>query len=119
VDRPSESLPSSEHFKPREFACRHCGQIKLTRELLVHLELLRRIVRRPIPIVSGYRCAVHNAAIGGAPRSQHLTGRAADIPPDIALLAQAKQAGFTGIGVLRGDAVHVDVRPGPRAIWTY
>ena len=111
--------PSSEHFKPWEFRCPHCGELRLVPELLIHLELLRRIVRRPIVIVSGYRCPVHNEAVGGVPRSQHLTGRAADIHPDVATLKQAVAAGFTGIGVLRGDAVHVDVRPGPRAVWEY
>lgn len=112
-------LPSSDHFKPREFRCPHCGEIRVTEALLVHLELLRRLVRKPIPIVSGYRCPAHNKAVGGVPRSQHLTGRAADIPPFLARKQDAERAGFTGIGTLNGYAVHVDVRPGPRAYWEY
>lgn len=42
------------------------------------LEPLRRSVGR-ITITSGYRCRRLNEAVGGARRSQHLTGEAADI----------------------------------------
>jgi uncharacterized protein YcbK (DUF882 family) len=112
-------VDGSAHFKRREFRCPHCGVSRATDELLEHLELLRRIARRPIPILSGYRCPIHNTAVGGAPRSQHLLGKAADIPASIASLTQAKAAGFTGIGISNGRAVHVDVRSGPRVVWHY
>ena len=43
------------------------------------LEPLRSYVRQPIIISSGYRSPALNQALRGAPRSQHLTGEAADI----------------------------------------
>jgi len=45
-------------------------QLEQVRAILDHL---------PIHINSGYRCPGLNRAIGGAPTSAHLTGRAADI----------------------------------------
>jgi uncharacterized protein YcbK (DUF882 family) len=73
----------------------------------------------PLRIVSGRRSAAHNRAVGGAPRSQHLYGRAADIPSGYATVLQAERAGFRGIGSKGAWAVHVDVRPGPPARWAY
>ena len=43
------------------------------------LEPLRAYVRQPIIISSGYRSPALNQALRGTPRSQHLTGEAADI----------------------------------------
>lgn len=90
-------------------------------ELLAQrLELLRRIRgNRPLTILSGYRTPAHNAAVGGAPHSQHLRGAAADLPEGYASVQEAIWAGFTGIGSRGPWAVHVDVRPGPRVRWTY
>lgn len=102
----------SAHFDSSEFRCRHCGDLELAGELVTLLERLRSIINRPIVIVSGYRCATHNAKVGGASQSQHLFGRAADIRTGVATVRQAREAGFRGIGERRGWAVHVDVRPG-------
>ncbi len=43
------------------------------------LQPIRDLWGRPLPLSSGYRCLRLNRAIGGAPKSQHLTGEAADI----------------------------------------
>ena len=43
------------------------------------LEPIRKAFRQPIIINSGYRCRQLNRAVGGAQRSLHLSGRAADI----------------------------------------
>jgi zinc D-Ala-D-Ala carboxypeptidase len=43
------------------------------------LEPLRTALKKPIKISSGYRCPELNKAVGGAPKSQHLDGQAADI----------------------------------------
>lgn len=76
-------------------------------------------MQRPIAIVSGYRCPVHNAAVGGARDSQHMYGAAADIHSGIATVSQAARAGFRGIGSAGPWAIHVDVRDGPPARWKY
>lgn len=71
------------HLSLTEFACPHCRWPRAHRSLTVALEAYRArwFSRSGLPIVSGYRCPVHNKAIGGAARSQHLQGRAADVPP--------------------------------------
>lgn len=109
----------SEHFSHEEMACKHCGVAKVSCELMAALERLRARLGRPLPIVSGYRCARHNRDVGGAPRSQHCRGTAADLPVGRVAVSQAEAAGFTGIGTRRGWVTHVDVRPGPPARWTY
>lgn len=89
-------------------------------KLARHLERLRAINDgQPLHIVSGYRSPAHNTRVGGATRSQHLRGAAADIPRGYATVAEAMEAGFTGIGSSGPWAIHVDVRPGPLARWTY
>ena len=43
------------------------------------LDPLREAWGKPIIVTSGYRCPRLNKAVGGATKSQHLTGHAADI----------------------------------------
>lgn len=74
---------------------------------------------RPLRILSAYRGPLKNASVGGARQSQHLAGRAADIPIGYATVEEAVMSGFTGIGSKGPWAIHVDVRPGPLARWTY
>lgn len=110
--RALQELPwLSPHFKSWEFACRHCADVVCRRELVRGLEALRRVNgRRPLAVVSGYRCPPHNAAVGGAARSQHLYGTAADLgyPCPVSL---ARDLGvFSGIGQKNGRVRHVDVR---------
>lgn len=109
----------SEHFVEREFRCRCCGRVRIVPELVQALEQLRAQIEKPITIVSGYRCPTHNRAVGGGSMSSHVTGRAADVRPGLATPAQASGAGFRGIGIRNGWAVHLDVRQGRAARWTY
>ena len=107
-----------KHFKVREFACRHCGQVRLNIDLLLKLEQLRTKTG-PLVINSGYRCPTHNKNINGAKNSQHIQGRAADIratnmTPNI-VATYAEQVGFDGIGKYQ-NFTHVDVR-GYKARW--
>ncbi len=72
------------HFRWPEFACR-CGcaapqsVIVSYQRMAEVLEVLRAEVKAPVSIISGYRCAKRNAAVGGASSSQHLVGAAVDI----------------------------------------
>lgn len=47
-------------------------------ELAKNLQVLRDEVKKPIKITSGYRPAELNAKVGGATKSRHITGQAAD-----------------------------------------
>lgn len=113
----------SPHFSLREFStCRsgECTGTLVDPHLVCVLEQLRSICGdRPLRIVSGYRCHPCNVRVGGADHSQHLVGRAADIPAGYATVAEAARAGFTGIGNKGAWAIHVDVRPGAPARWSY
>ena len=110
----------SPHFSRSEFRCRHCRALAgPARELVQLLERIRALQGKPLVVVSGYRCAVHNTAVGGASRSQHLLGNAADIPRGRATEEQALELGARGVGLSGRWAVHVDVRTGPRAVWRY
>ena len=104
----------SEHFDRSEFACRcGCGLNTVDVDLLGYLVAIRAHFDRPVRISSGCRCPEHNVAVGGAPTSQHLLGRAADIsvdgtPPSV-VQEYCDQLGVRGLG--RYEAfTHIDSR---------
>lgn len=110
----------SANFSRREFDCRDGTKSNPDPHLIQHLERLRHICGdKPLRIVSGYRSPEYNRQVGGARNSQHLHNRAADIPAGYATVAEARRAGFTGIGIQGRWATHVDVRPGRRQEWRY
>ncbi len=110
----------SPHFSWRELGNPPASAKPAASRLAGHLERLRRQGGgRPIVLVSAYRSPARNAAVGGADRSRHLVGDAADLAPGVCTVAQAAAAGFVGIGSKGAWAVHVDMRPGPPARWTY
>lgn len=70
----------NQYFKLSEFECQcGCGYAQVDPDLLMILTTVREHFNKPITVTSGCRCAKHNAAIGGAPKSFHITGHAADI----------------------------------------
>lgn len=98
----ANDIAISPHFRLREFQCRCCGLVRIEPELVAALERLREALGgRPLLITSGWRCSRHNAAVGGAARSRHLAGRAADIRMSAAdqarALPLAREAGFTEV----------------------
>ena len=119
-----EKAKNVKHFKVKEFACKHCGEIKIDINLLIKLEELRRAIgNRPIIINSGYRCKTHNTRVGGAKNSQHLYGKAADIRvPNMSPRTLEKFANTVfyngGVGMGGATIVHVDTR-GYKARWRY
>lgn len=91
---------------------------------LTKLEATREAYKKPMRISSGYRSPEHNAKVGGAKKSAHMEGRAADVA-DIAdaelvdFLEAAYSAGFRRFGIMN-TAVHVDDQPGRgEAMWHY
>ena len=81
----SEHRQLSEHFNSREWNChcsvwrRSCNVTYIDTDLIEYLEIKRLEIGKPITITSGFRCTYHNKKCGGAPGSQHLVGKAADI----------------------------------------
>lgn len=118
----------SPHFCRDEFACHcGCGADTVDAELVTVLEDLRDWATTqselPAVIVScGIRCAPHNAAVGGAPHSQHLLGKAADVrvvgvgPRKVAEYLEARYPHTYGIGRY-STFTHIDVRSG-KARWS-
>jgi hypothetical protein len=108
----------SAHFSYREFRCKGpatdagCRRIWVLRAHVRRLEAYRAKIGKPVEIVSGCRCVVHNRRVGGAKSSQHLFGAASDIRPLVSLGAKVEMKLFAGLGYQQssGRCVHVDSR---------
>lgn len=76
--------PITKNFTWEEARCR-CGcemPEAVALEVVLTADMMERIRAHlgglPLHIAAWYRCAAHNKAIGGAPNSQHLSGRGVD-----------------------------------------
>lgn len=78
----SSRVKLSDHFKVSEFRCK-CGKKHNTKIDTVLVEYLEKLYDEfncsKIIVVSGYRCATHDKAVGGSGKGQHVSGRAADV----------------------------------------
>ena len=105
----------TEHFKLKEFACKNSEAIIISEKLCYILEAIRAHFEKPVTVTSGYRTPEYNAKIGGAVKSQHILGLAADIkingvaPDDIASYARTLMPTYGGIGIY-STFTHIDVR---------
>ena len=104
------------NFKVKEFACHDRSDlIKIDSNLVISLQNMREDLDTPIHINSGYRTPEYNKKIGGATRSQHIYGKAADIvalgasPLDVAIYAENDGGAINGIGLYQ-TFTHVDTR---------
>ena len=111
----------SANLKVSEFACKGngcCSTVLIDDQLVTYIQKIRDHFKKPITITSGYRCATHNARVGGATGSRHNKGQAADIvvqgvaPKKVAQYAES--IGIMGIGLYEtnqdGHFVHIDTR---------
>lgn len=108
----------STHFNRQEFACHcGCGFAAVDKRLNEVLEAIRCYFKAPVMINSACRCASYNQKVGGAQKSQHIRGMAADITvtnisPDIVADYLEQTHGTCSIG--RYDTfTHLDVRDTP------
>ena len=99
-------------FKPKEVACKGTGKLSINDRLIGKLDILRSRLGLPLSLSSVFRTPYYTAKCGGAPRSMHLFGLAADIQTvnkDRNLILElAKGLGFTGFGYYR-TFLHVDL----------
>lgn len=120
----------TEHFSKAELTVNQTehiplGYIRNLRQLAKNLEVLRQYYGLPIYVTSGYRSESYNKKVGGARRSQHLYGKAADIvvkgrtPIDvkraIELLIESGDMQPGGLAAYK-TFVHYDIR-GRNARW--
>lgn len=118
------------NFDLAEFFCNDGTKVPAelmpnVRELAANLQVLRDEIGEPIRINSAYRHPAYNKRIGGAPASQHLKAKAADItaksytPKRLAAvierLIKAGKMKQGGLGIYPGFT-HYDVR-GTKARW--
>jgi uncharacterized protein YcbK (DUF882 family) len=110
----------SPHFALKEFLSPDSPDVPLfvlenLKRLSQRLESVReKLGKRKIIITSGYRTKAHNLKVGGAPKSQHLTGSAADIVVDGMTPKQVQRAleSFWQGGMGYGETfTHLDIRP--------
>lgn len=111
-----QKIQLSKNFTSLEFDCQGngcCSSTKVDSKLVDYLQQIRNHFGEAVSINSGYRCPKHNANIGGAPKSNHMNGEAADIrvkgktPIEIARVAE--KLGILGIGVYSWG-IHIDTR---------
>lgn len=120
---------SWRYFKREDFACRHCGQNEIKDSFIDELQKLRDTLGFPLPVNSGYRCPVHNAAVSSTGLTgPHTTGEAADLGVDreravLTLDAALAMPVFRGFGINQkgaGRFIHLDAINRPtRTIWSY
>lgn len=138
----AEDIINVTHFKKEEFECpcrRYCdGYLDINDKfgginyaLLILLERLRRDIGRkygriiPCNISSngGYRCPKYNLQVGGASKSQHIFGNAADVffkgvrVSVVNSIAKSLNP-YGGLGLNGSHITHLDVR-GYRSRWYY
>lgn len=108
----------STNFKVKEFKCKDGSDtILIDEDLVTYLQQIRDWAGASVIINSAYRTVSHNTAVGGASKSKHLLGIAADIkvsgktPLDV-----ARKAGNLGVnGIIQYlTFVHVDARSSKR-----
>ncbi len=113
------------NFTREELACPCCGFMNISEDALDKLQDLRDLMGAPLKINSAARCPKHNKAVGGAPRSQHLStpdhqSTAFDVAlaghDKTKLIELAEFVGFRGIGSSYRTFVHIDDR-GRYARW--
>ena len=111
----------SANFKVSEFKCKDGSDKILVDEALVDvLQDIRDHFKKAVNINSAYRTESYNKKVGGASKSQHLYGKAADIvisgvkPREVAVYAESKGVGGIGLYEYGGTSgfCHVDTRSG-------
>lgn len=107
----------SPNFRLQELAQAWKGTYGVVQVGLVeHLQEIRDLVGAPVFVNSGYRNVGYNAGVGGATRSRHMWGDAADLRTDVlgveALGAVCETVGADYVGYYEAH-VHCDWRSDP------
>jgi uncharacterized protein YcbK (DUF882 family) len=117
----------TKNFASTEFDCNckrpDCTVTNIETDHVEALQKMRDKWGKSVKITSGFRCAAHNAAEGGASNSRHKVSDATDIQVEGMTPAQVADdcEHFNGLG--RYDTfTHIDSRPlggKPKARWDF
>ena len=116
-----ESAQISKNFQYKEFDCHGkgcCSTTIIDEKLVKYVQRIRDHFGKPVTITSPYRCEVHNKRVGGATKSYHMQGKAADIVvqgvSSREVAKYAESIGILGIGLYETSAdgyfTHIDTR---------
>lgn len=107
----------SKHFNREEFSCNcGCGFSTVDKGTLKLLEEVREHFDQPVIVTSGCRCPEYNRKVGGASKSKHVEGLAADIQvigveaKEVFDFLDGKYPNQYGLGSY-SSFTHVDARP--------
>ena len=125
-DEIPEDVPS--YFTDKELKCKcGCNEVQMDETFMKMLNQARHLAGKPWKVNSAYRCAAHNAKVGGAKKSSHVAGCAVDIAAPTSskkyeIISCALKVGFNRIGV-GATFVHLDNDTSAghpsNVIWTY
>ena len=118
---------TKNYFSRTEEWCPCCHSGGLVQDFREKLNKAREIAGIPFVLNSAFRCAAHNAEVGGSETSSHLAGLAVDIRCNDSrsrwiIVDALKKAGFNRIGLSKkGNFIHVDddLTKEPNLIWLY
>lgn len=104
------------HFSAAELMCPCCGvgADRMSPNMLQMAEEIRHENGdNPMIVSSAYRCAKHNAEVGGNANSHHLYGQAMDVHingiPASTIVAQAKRRGSPDAYAMNANWAHISV----------
>ena len=111
----------AKNFQYKEFDCHGqgcCSTTIIDEKLVEYVQQIRDHFGKPVTITSAYRCEVHNRRVGGATKSYHMRGQAADIVvqgvSSREVAKYAESIGILGIGLYEtskdGYFTHIDTR---------
>ena len=109
------------NFQYKEFDCHGsscCSTTIIDEKLVAYIQQIRDHFGKPVTITSSYRCETHNRRVGGATKSYHMQGKAADIVvqgvSSREVAKYAESIGILGIGLYETSAdgyfTHIDTR---------
>ena len=111
----------AKNFQYKEFDCHGqgcCSTTIIDEKLVEYVQQIRDHFGKPVTITSSYRCEVHNRRVGGATKSYHMRGQAADVVvqgvSSREVAKYAESIGILGIGLYEtsddGYFTHIDTR---------
>lgn len=107
------NMSAFKAYNAVDFKCKRCLRNEIDHAIVSMCNKIFEITGRYYKINSGYRCSVHNKAVGGSNTSSHLKGWAVDLETEnsvtrFLLLKALFQLNITRIGIYP-TFIHIDI----------